>query len=95
VPKCDDLIAVRDTRHAYAVLTGLTSGSGAMVAAAATSLPERLESVRNYDYRYAWIRDQCYAGMAVAAHGPHPLLDGAVRFITERVLSDGPELMPA
>ncbi len=95
VPACDELIAVRDARHAYAVLAGLTASSGAMVAAATTSLPERLKSGRNYDYRYAWIRDQCYAGLAVAAHGPHRLLDGAVRFITERVLSDGPDLMPA
>ena len=76
VPGCEDLTAVRDARHAYAVLRGLTSGSGAMVAAATTSLPERLEAGRNYDYRYAWIRDQCYAGLAVAAHGPHPLLEG-------------------
>jgi len=95
VPACDELIAVRDARHAYAVLAGLTASTGAMVAAATTSLPERLKSGRNYDYRYAWIRDQCYAGLAVAAHGPHPLLDGAVRFITERVLDDGPGLMPA
>ncbi|MGA3152678.1 MAG: glycoside hydrolase family 15 protein [Streptosporangiaceae bacterium] len=95
VPRCDDLIAVRDARHAYAVLTGLTSSTGAMVAAATTSLPERLGGHRNYDYRYAWIRDQCYTGMAVAAHGPHPLLDGTVRFITERMLADGPDLMPA
>ena len=95
VPDCASLVAVSDARHAYAVLTGLTSGSGAMVAAATTSLPERLESFRNYDYRYAWIRDQCYTGLAVAAHGPHPLLDGAVAFITERVLADGPDLMPA
>jgi GH15 family glucan-1,4-alpha-glucosidase len=95
VPGCEDLLAVRDARHAYAVLRGLTSESGAMVAAATTSLPERLEGGRNYDYRYAWIRDQCYAGMAVAAHGPHPLLEGAVRFITGRLLDDGPGLMPA
>jgi hypothetical protein len=94
-PDCDDLIAVSDARHAYAVLHGLTSASGAMVAAATTSLPERLEGARNYDYRYAWIRDQCYAGLAVAAHGAHPLLAGAVRFVSERVLEDGPELMPA
>jgi hypothetical protein len=95
VPDCADLIAARDARHAYAVLAGLTTGSGAMVAAATTSLPERLEGGRNYDYRYAWIRDQCYAGLAVAAHGPHPLLEGTVRFLTERVLADGPDLMPA
>jgi hypothetical protein len=94
VPHCDDLVAVADARHAYAVLRGLTSASGAMVAAATTSLPERLEGGRNYDYRYAWIRDQCYAGLAVAAHGPHPLLAGAVRFVTERLLADGPDLMP-
>ena len=95
VPDCADLIAASDARQAYAVLTGLTASTGAMVAAATTSVPERLESVRNYDYRYAWIRDQCYTGLAVAAHGPHPLLTGAVRFITERVLADGPDLMPA
>jgi GH15 family glucan-1,4-alpha-glucosidase len=95
VPACDDLIADRDARHCYAVLRGLTASTGAMVAAATTSLPERLEGGRNYDYRYAWIRDQCYAGLAVAAHGPHPLLDGAVRFITERLMADGPDLMPA
>jgi alpha,alpha-trehalase len=94
VPDCGDLIAVADARHAYAVLRGLTSASGAMVAAATTSLPERLQGGRNYDYRYAWIRDQCYAGLAVAAHGPHPLLTGAVRFVTERLLADGPDLMP-
>ncbi len=94
-PGCDDLIALADARHSYAVLRGLTSASGALVAAATTSLPERLEGGRNYDYRYAWIRDQCYAGIAVAAHGPHPLLAGAVRFVTERLLDDGPALMPA
>jgi alpha,alpha-trehalase len=95
VPRCDELIAARDARHAYAVLAGLTARSGAMVAAATTSLPERMEGGRNYDYRYAWIRDQCYTGLAVAAHGPHPLLEGTVRFLTERVLADGPDLMPA
>jgi GH15 family glucan-1,4-alpha-glucosidase len=95
VPDCANLVAVADARHAYAVLRGLTSASGAMVAAATTSLPERLKGGRNYDYRYAWIRDQCYAGLAVAAHGPHPLLAGSVRFVTERLLDDGPDLMPA
>ena len=95
LPGCDDLIAVADSRHAYAVLRGLTSASGGMVAAATTSMPERLRGGRNYDYRYAWIRDQCYAGIAVAAHGPHPLLTGTLRFVTARLLDDGPELMPA
>jgi GH15 family glucan-1,4-alpha-glucosidase len=90
-----DLIAERDARHAYAMMSGLTSASGAMVAAATTSLPEHAERSRNYDYRYAWIRDQAYAGQAVAAAGPLPLLDDAVRFVAGRLLADGPDLMPA
>ncbi|MET8720480.1 glycoside hydrolase family 15 protein [Streptomyces misionensis] len=95
VPDCSGLAAPRDARHAYAVLRGLTSSSGGMVAAATTSLPERADTGRNYDYRYAWIRDQSYAGLAVAAHGPHELLDSAVRFTTERILADGEGLRPA
>jgi alpha,alpha-trehalase len=95
LPRLDTAIAPRDARHAYAVLRGLTASTGGMVAAATTSLPERAERGRDYDYRFAWIRDQCYAGQAVAADGPHPLLDDAVRFVTERLLADGPDLMPA
>jgi hypothetical protein len=88
-------LATRDVRHAYAVLSGLTSATGAMVAAATTSLPERAERARNYDYRFAWIRDQAYVGQAVAAAGPHPLLDDAVRFVADRILANGPDLAPA
>jgi hypothetical protein len=88
-------IAPRDARHSYAVLRGLTSTGGGMVAAATMSLPERATAGRNYDYRYVWIRDQCYAGQAVAADGPHQLLDDAVRFVTERLLADGSTLKPA
>ncbi|MCO5995559.1 glycoside hydrolase family 15 protein [Actinoallomurus rhizosphaericola] len=96
VPRCDDTLASRDAQLAYAVLTGLTSEGGGMVAAATTSLPERMGDDRNYDYRYAWIRDQCYAGLAVAAHGARPaLLDTAVRFVAERLLADGDRLRPA
>lgn len=95
VPDCADTAAPRDTRMAYAVLNGLTSAHGGMVAAATTSLPERADTGRDYDYRYAWIRDQCYAGIAVAAHGPHPLLDRAVGFVADRLLEDGADLRPA
>jgi alpha,alpha-trehalase len=66
-----------------------------MVAAATTSLPERAAAGRNYDYRYVWIRDQCYAGQAVAATGPHPLLDDAVSFVADRLLEHGDRLAPA
>ena len=78
VPELANTLAPRDARHAYAVITGLTSGAGGMVAAATMSLPERARQGRNFDYRYAWIRDQCYAGRAAAAAGPHAVLDNAV-----------------
>jgi hypothetical protein len=95
VPEFDRGLAPADSRRTYAVLTGLTSRSGGTVAAATAGLPERAEAGRNYDYRYSWIRDQCYIGQAIAADGPHPLLDGSVDFVTRRVLEDGPELAPA
>jgi alpha,alpha-trehalase len=95
VPAFSRTIAPRDARHAYAVLSGLTSSGGGMVAAATMSLPERARQGRNYDYRYVWIRDQCYAGQAVAKDGPHPLLDDAVHFVRDRLLEHGPDLRPA
>ena len=95
VPALGPNLAPRDARLSYAVLAGLTSKGGGMVAAATTSLPERAKAGRNYDYRYVWIRDQCYTGQAIAADGPYPLLDDAVRFVAERIMADGPRLKPA
>lgn len=94
-PDTSDTLAPRDVRHAYAVLRGLTSEDGGMVAAATASLPEREPGRADYDYRYAWIRDQSWVGRGVAAHRNDPLLRNAVRFVTERLLADGPELAPA
>jgi hypothetical protein len=88
-------IAPRDAAHSHAVLTGLTSPGGGMVAAATTSLPERSEAGRNYDYRYVWIRDQCYAGQAAAVAGSTDLLDAAVSFVGDRLRADGARMVPA
>ncbi|TYC21798.1 glycoside hydrolase family 15 protein [Micromonospora sp. MP36] len=87
--------AQRDAVFAYAVLRGLTQPDGGMVAAATASLPERALAGRNYDYRYAWLRDQSFAGRAGALVGRYDLLDDAVAFVTERVLADGDRLAPA
>jgi GH15 family glucan-1,4-alpha-glucosidase len=43
-------------------LKGLTySPTGAICAAASTSLPETIGGARNYDYRFSWIRDATFA----------------------------------
>jgi GH15 family glucan-1,4-alpha-glucosidase len=95
VPKLESVLNPPDARRSYAVLRGLTASSGGMVAATTTSLPERAEAGRNYDYRYAWIRDQCFAGDGVAAVGGGPLLSAAVDFVAARLLDDGDQLAPA
>lgn len=95
VPDLDGLPLAGEIRQSYAVLAGLTSSAHGMVAAATMSLPERAEQRRDYDYRYAWIRDQCYAGTAVARLGDVPLLESALTFVTDRVLADEEKLRPA
>jgi alpha,alpha-trehalase len=95
VPSLHHILAPRDARHSLVVLRGMTSAAGGMVAAATTSLPERAEEGRNYDYRYAWIRDLSYAGQAAAAAQAWSILDDAVRFVGERLHADGPDLAPA
>ncbi len=43
--------------------------TGGLVAAATTSLPEQLGGVRNWDYRYCWLRDSTFTLYALMAGG--------------------------
>ncbi len=54
------------------VLKALTYGpTGGIVAAATTSLPEHIGGVRNWDYRYCWLRDATFTLYALLLGGHH------------------------
>ncbi len=64
------------------VLEGLANGeTGAIAAAATTSLPEVEAGSRNWDYRFSWIRDSTLAARALAELGFDGGADRFRRFI--------------
>ena len=66
--------------------------TGGIVAAATTSLPEELGGVRNWDYRYCWLRDATYALQALLAAG-YRLEAGAWRDWLLRSIAGQPETL--
>lgn len=66
-------------RRSLLVLYGLTyQTNGAIIAAPTTSLPETIGETRQWDYRYAWVRDGSYAAEALMMAGDHV---GSRRFL--------------
>ncbi|MDX2169078.1 MAG: glycoside hydrolase family 15 protein [Deltaproteobacteria bacterium] len=82
----------RVLRSALTIKTLTNSTTGAIAAAATTSLPEAIGGERNWDYRHSWVRDSSFALRALLALGFDKEAHGFRQFIERTVAGDSGEL---
>jgi GH15 family glucan-1,4-alpha-glucosidase len=68
--------------------------TGAITAAGTTSLPEALGGKRNYDYRFAWVRDLSFTVDALLRVGMEELSEASVNWLLGAVAHTGPRIDP-
>ncbi|MCU1405475.1 MAG: putative glycosyl hydrolase [Glaciihabitans sp.] len=79
-------------RSALALKLLIYSPTGSIAAAATTSVPERIGGPKNYDYRFAWVRDLAYTVHALLRFGLREETHAAVSWILTTIRQHGPEL---
>ncbi|MEP6981438.1 MAG: glycoside hydrolase family 15 protein [Nakamurella sp.] len=65
--------------------------TGAVAAAATTSLPENVAGGKNWDYRFAWVRDAAYSLTALFRFGLREETHAAISWLLGTVREYGPE----
>lgn len=81
-------------RSALSLAMLVHAPTGAMMAAATTSLPERIGGTRNFDYRYCWLRDTSFSLESILRLGRVDQVHATLTWLLRAIEPTNPTLQP-